>query len=58
MTKLVSEKVPAAQKYSADNFEKSLAKKQKDLTKAKRDEEREMWEARKAKEDYERKIME
>ncbi len=58
VTKLVSEKVPAAQKYSADNFEKSLAKKQKDLTKAKRDEEREMWEARKAKEDYERKIME
>jgi hypothetical protein len=58
VAQLVSEKVPAAQKYSAENLEKSLKKKQKDLTKAKRDEEREMWEAKKSKEDYEGKIKE
>ena len=58
VSQLVSEKVPAAQKYSAENLEKSLKKKEKDLTKAKRDEEREMWEARKSKEDYDRKIKE
>ena len=55
VAQLVSEKVPAAQKYSAENLEKSLKKKEKDLAKAKRDEEREMWEATKSKEDYERK---
>ena len=58
VSQLVSEKVPAAQNYSAENLEKSLKKKQKKLTKAKRDEEREMWEVRKFKEDYERKIKE
>jgi hypothetical protein len=58
VAQLESEKVPAAQKYSAQNLEKSLKKKQKNLSKAKRDEEREMWEARKSKEDYERKIKE
>ncbi len=58
VAQLVSEKVPAAQKYSAENLEKSLKKKQKTLTKAKRDEEREMWEAKKSKEDYEGKIKE
>jgi hypothetical protein len=58
VAQLVSEKVPAAQKYSVENLEKSLKKKEKDLVKAKRDEEREMWDARKSKEDYERKIKE
>ena len=36
VSQLVSEKVPAAQNYSAENLEKSLKKKQKKLTKAKR----------------------
>lgn len=58
VAQLVSEKVPAAQKYSAQNLEKSLKKKEKNLTKAKRNEERETWEARKSKEDYEHKIKE
>ena len=58
VAQLVSEKIPAAQKYSAENLEKNLKKKQKDLTKAKRDEEREIWEANKSKEDYERKTKE
>jgi hypothetical protein len=58
VAQLVSEKVPAAQKYSAENLENSLKKKEKNLVKAKRDEEREMWDARKSKEDYERKIKE
>ena len=58
VAQLVSEKVPAAQKYSSNNLEKSLKKKQKNLTKAKRDEERETWEAKKSKEDYELKIKE
>ena len=58
VAQLVSEKVPSAQKYSAENLEKNLKKKQKDLTKAKRDEEREIWEANKSKEDYERKTKE
>lgn len=58
VSQLVSEEVPAAQKYSAENLEKSLKKKEKNLVKARRDEERELWEAKKTKEDYERKIKE
>ena len=51
---MVSEKVPSAEKYSVDGYEKSLQKKTKELNKSIRSEERMMWEAEKLKADYER----